>query len=252
MQIQHLLTPEGQPLAPEADAIAMRYQAAQDAQDSPVTRALPGEALRKKMRSKQRKRKKPSKGGGLSVAGGGLSVAGGALSLAGGRMPPMKSILKFMESSVIPSLFQSLDINPRTVSKKVVLPALRKAIRGSKTLSALAKGATRYLLPLLGKSKMATLTGQAIRSLSGTGLDLRTMGKLASKLHGGLLKALMSLARGGMKGGALALAGGSFWSSFKKGFLSVFKPFAKIAAPVLTAVGMPEFGVPLAAVGSAL
>ena len=46
--------------------------------------------------------------------------------------------------------------------------------------------------------------------------------------------------------------GRGFWQDFGRGFSSVFKPFATIGGPILDALGMPEFGVPLSAVGSAL
>ena len=43
--------------------------------------------------------------------------------------------------------------------------------------------------------------------------------------------------------------GGSFWSSFKKGFSAVFKPGSKILGSILTATGSPELGIPLTIVG---
>jgi len=46
--------------------------------------------------------------------------------------------------------------------------------------------------------------------------------------------------------------GRGFWQDFGRGFSSVFKPFATIGGPILDALGMPEFGVPLSAVGAAL
>lgn len=44
--------------------------------------------------------------------------------------------------------------------------------------------------------------------------------------------------------------GRGFWEDFGRGFSSVFKPFATIGGPILDALGMPEFGMPLSAVGS--
>lgn len=46
--------------------------------------------------------------------------------------------------------------------------------------------------------------------------------------------------------------GRGFWEDFGRGFKSVFKPFAKVGGPILDAIGMPEFGIPLSAVGSLL
>lgn len=44
----------------------------------------------------------------------------------------------------------------------------------------------------------------------------------------------------------------SFWKNFKKGFVSVIKPAAKIAGPILGALGMPVSGVISEAVGNIL
>lgn len=46
------------------------------------------------------------------------------------------------------------------------------------------------------------------------------------------------------------VSGRGFWQDFGRGFSSVFKPFATVGGPILDALGMPEFGVPLSAVGS--
>ena len=43
--------------------------------------------------------------------------------------------------------------------------------------------------------------------------------------------------------------GRGFFGDVWKGFKSVFKPVASIAGPILDAVGMPEFGMPLSAIG---
>jgi hypothetical protein len=40
-----------------------------------------------------------------------------------------------------------------------------------------------------------------------------------------------------------------FLKDFSKGFKKVFAPFAKIVGPLLTAVGEPQFGVPLSIAG---
>jgi len=43
--------------------------------------------------------------------------------------------------------------------------------------------------------------------------------------------------------------GRGFFGDVWKGFKSVFKPFANVAGPVLDAVGLPEVGLPLSAIG---
>ena len=49
-----------------------------------------------------------------------------------------------------------------------------------------------------------------------------------------------------------SMSGDGFFSDFANGFKSVFKPFAEFAGPILDAVGLPEFGIPLSLVGSVL
>ena len=43
-----------------------------------------------------------------------------------------------------------------------------------------------------------------------------------------------------------------FWDDFYTGFKSVFKPGAKILGGVATALGQPEFGIPLGLLSEAL
>ena len=43
-----------------------------------------------------------------------------------------------------------------------------------------------------------------------------------------------------------------FWHGFKRGFTSVFKPGAQVLAPIATALGQPEIGIPLGIVANAM
>lgn len=43
-----------------------------------------------------------------------------------------------------------------------------------------------------------------------------------------------------------------FMKEFYQGFKKVIKPFANIGGPVLDALGMPEFGIPLSLVGGVM
>ena len=43
-----------------------------------------------------------------------------------------------------------------------------------------------------------------------------------------------------------------FWEDFKNGFLSIFKPGAKILGGIATALGQPEIGVSLHILSQAL
>jgi hypothetical protein len=49
-------------------------------------------------------------------------------------------------------------------------------------------------------------------------------------------------------GNGLNPSGSGFWSGFKKGFTSVFKPGAQVIGAVATATGNPEIGIPLSVV----
>ena len=57
-------------------------------------------------------------------------------------------------------------------------------------------------------------------------------------------------------GGSGIMTGGFNWKSalegFKTGFLSIFKPGAKILGTVATAVGVPEVGIPLSMISNML
>ena len=48
-----------------------------------------------------------------------------------------------------------------------------------------------------------------------------------------------------MKGGE------TFWEGFVRGFLSVFKPGAKIIGGIATALGFPEIGIPVGVIADA-
>tara|TARA_R110000868_G_scaffold139302_2_gene354069 strand:+ start:1753 stop:3159 length:1407 start_codon:yes stop_codon:yes gene_type:complete len=223
-------------------------------------------------------------GYGLSLPGAGLSLPGAGLTLPGGSLkqklirnmvkqkritgqsrsttyPGMKNyklnprplvgagaIADFIANQALPSLAKTLGLPvsllPKEQIKKVVNLGMSKTGKIGSTLDLVAK----YAVPILTQMKIKKMTG---KGMSGAGVKkilVKHNGKLQKSLKLGLMKALHSK----MSGGGLNPAGGSFWSDFKKGFTSVFKPFAKVFAPIASAVGVPEIGVPLGIVGDML
>ena len=134
-------------------------------------------------------------------------------------------------NKIIPAMMRELKIRnvvPKAVLKKVISKVVKKLNLGNMT-SELAK----VILPILTVSKSKQL------GISGKGRGKNLLPLLKKTLDVVLKKVLL------MGGSGLKLAGSGFWSSFKKGFLSVFKPGAKIIAAAATALGQPEIGIPL-------
>ena len=159
-------------------------------------------------------------------------------------------IANFIADEALPSLAKHLGLSPSLLPKeqikKVVNLGMSKTGKIGSTLDLVSK----YAVPILTQMKIRKITG---KGMSGEGVKKilsNHNGKLQKTLKIGLMKALINKKK--QKGGRFQLYGGSFWSDFKKGFTSVFKPFAKIAAPIISAIGVPEVGIPLGIVGNML
>lgn len=146
----------------------------------------------------------------------------------------------FVMNDMIPELIDTLGIDPRSLPKSTIAPLFKK----KQTSGDLAKA----LLPLLTHGKLRTMG----KKMSGKGvMDLASNDKLLDLLTRGINKSIKSHLT--QKGSGLNLAGGGkFFKDFKKGFTMVFKPFAQIAGPIITAMGVPEIGIPLGVVGGIL
>lgn len=169
------------------------------------------------------------------------------------------AIADFIANNALPSLAKHLGLPPSMLPteqiKKVVNLGMSKTGSRlnnnsiSRTLDLVAK----YAVPILTQMKIKSLTG---KGMSGSGVKkvlAKDNGKLQKTLKIGLMKALHSrLSVGKQSGKGLNPAGGGFWSDFGKGFSMVFKPFAKVFAPIASAVGVPEIGIPLGIVGDML
>ena len=212
--------------------------------------SLPGGSLKQKLIRNMTKQKK-LRGSGNKITGQSRSTTYPGMKNYKLNPKPIVgagAIADFIANKALPSLAKHLGLPPSMLPteqiKKVVNLGMSKTGKIGSTLDLVAK----YAVPILTQMKIKKMTG---KGMSGAGVKkvlAKHNGKLQKTLKIGLMKALHSK----MSGGGLNPAGGSFWSSFAKGFTSVFKPFAKIFAPIASAVGVPEIGIPLGIVGNML
>lgn len=192
-------------------------------------------------------------------------IGGSGLSLPGGMIMGMGDIMGFVMKGIVPNLIKTLGIDPKALPINRIAPMVGQALKMAKSgnLPSVIKNLTKTLLPLLAHGKIKTLGAK----MSGQGImDLLKSAKLGldKKLASGLFRAFKwyvnrNMKKKGLKpyfkGSGVNLPGGSwdnFWKGFKKGFTMVFKPGAKLLAPIATALGVPEIGIPLGIVGDAL
>lgn len=204
--------------------------------------SLPGSCLKQKLLRNMRKKK-----------GSGQSRSKTLPGMKSYKLNPKPivgagAIADFITSKALPSLAKHLGLSPSMIPKgqikKIINLGMAKTGKIGSTLDSVAK----YVIPILTHMKIKKMTG---RGMSGAGLQkvlAKNMAKLQRALRAGLIRSLHA----NMSGAGLNPAGGSFWKNFKKGFTSVVKPFAKIAAPIISAVGVPEIGIPLGIAGDLL
>jgi hypothetical protein len=211
---------------------------------------LPGDALRaqivKKMKKDKKKKAKPESGKPSKMIG---------------SMSGKGAILNMVSKSLVPLLMKNLNIPSGALSADSISKIVSQALNNSKKgdMTSVISNLTKSILSMLTGAKMQTM-GMPLKgdSMSGRGLS-DILGSAKAGLRMGLgrilvhaFKTLDKMKMGGKGARGLSMSGQGFWSSFVKGFKMVFKPFAKIAGPVLSAVGMPEFGAPLSAIGKVL
>lgn len=249
---------------------------------------LPGDQLKQKLLKKMVKDKKMKKLGSGYGASYSQTLPGmkayplkgsGCCKAMGGK----GDIMSFLMKGVVPNLIKSVGISPSAIPLTKIAPIISKALDISKSgdLPSIISNLTKTLLPILTHGKLKTLgihggsarlpptfTGMIHKSgldkklASGLYSAFKWYGKKKKEQHGlGLLSKrkpgipLDTLGITKFTGKGLNLPGGSwgsFWKGFKKGFVSVFKPGAKLLGTVATALGQPEFGIPLTAVAGAL
>ena len=201
----------------------------------------------------------------LRGMGGAGCCKGQGLTLPGGMIMGKGDVMGFILKGLVPNLVKSLGISPNALPIAKIAPMISKALDLAKTgnLPSIIKNLTKTLLPLLAHGKLKTMgvkmSGRGIMEVlksAKLGLDKKLASGLFSAFKWYLNKSVVSQGhKAPFKGSGLTLPGGSwgsFWKGFKKGFVSVFKPGAKILGTVASALGQPEFGIPLTAVSGLL
>lgn len=240
---------------------------------------LPGDALKMKL-LKQMVRDEKLKGGNMKVfsekLSGGESITKdlGKPYLLINHPTGGSGIMDFVVNNILPSLMKNLGIPEGLISQGKLKDIISKSLGmvQSSNIKSIIEHLSKTILPILIHLKNKSMGGDGL-ILSGQGKKAKipkahktkTKIKLIKSLSKGLKKSFkqyLSIPRyieRGMKKrktpsltGSGIFKGAGFWDDFKKGFLSVFKPGAKILGGVLDAVGMPEFGVPLGLLGEHL
>jgi hypothetical protein len=219
---------------PDADRVLLMSNQARLTQEG-YGLSLPGAGLKQKLLRNMSKKKGVSRS---------MTLPG----MKNYKMSGAGAIADFVAEKALPSLAKTLGLSPSMLPtaqiKKVVNLGMSKTGKIGPALDLVVK----YAVPILTQMKIKSMTG---KGMSGAGIK-KVLAKHNPKLQKTLKLGLMKALHGKMSGSGLGLAGGSFWSDFKKGFTSVFKPFAKVFAPIATAVGVPEIGIPLGVVGDML
>jgi hypothetical protein len=173
----------------------------------------------------------------------------------GHKLMGQGQMMDFAMKQIIPSLAKSVGVDLKHIPMGKITPIIKKALAMAKTgdLKSITQNLSKVILPLLTQGKLKTMG----HKMSGKGLGsvVDYVGHktgLNDLLANGLMKAFKWYFKKPQSGkglnpggGGLKLGGGNFWSGFKKGFTSVFKPGAKILGAAASAMGQPEIGVPL-------
>lgn len=216
---------------------------------------LPGDRLKLKL-LKRLAKEKPGKGINLSGRG-----PGDIMKQLLGPGP----LTNFIVNAGIPSILKALKVPPSTLNPAVVQKVVQSAISSAKTgdISSIVNNLSKAILPLVTGAKLKQ-QGKGRKKMSGKGIMdavSKVKDTLLYPLNKGLFELIKMYAKSMVKNAeeyeinrhrGKGKKGRGFWQDFARDFSSVFKPFATIAGPILDAVGLPEFGIPLSAVGAAL
>ena len=160
-------------------------------------------------------------------------------------------IPKFITRDILPVIIDKLNIDRKHVS----VQKIQELIKKFKVKD--IEGITKVILPMLlhGHMKTNKMAGgtQGLKSKFGVLPDF--VAKNLGKLFMYLVKRRVQKGTSG-SGLIQDLFSGpkaqKFWKNVSRGFKSVFKPGAKVLAPIATALGVPEVGIPLGILGEAL
>jgi hypothetical protein len=232
------------------------------------TALLPGDALKIKILKDLMKKKNKLKGSGSSSASRDLGksyklLGNGYMAGAG-----IEDITNFVVNKIIPELMRMVGISKDVLPVEQLVSIIKKSLEMAKSgnLVTVIAHLAKTILPILIHGKLRSTRGGGKKKLmKGKGL-MDFLGKhkdmLLQTLSKGLLEAFKIYLNHHSKqagsgviftgSGKKKLKGAGFWDDFKKGFLSVFKPGAKILGTIATAVGVPEIGIPLKLLGEVL
>lgn len=215
------------------------------------TPILPGQALKIKLLKQMSKQK----GGGKKYTGINMDRdLGQPYQLQG------DGLMDFLASSIIPQLARKVGIPSSVMSDDKIKNLVKKSasivglVANGKTGEAndALKNLSSSVLPILTKLKDVSMGGNGMSGYGKHKIKLqKSLGKGIKESFKHYLK-LKNRKNISNKNIGRNIVGMGFWDDFKTGFLSVFKPGAKILGGVATALGQPEFGIPLGLLSEAL
>lgn len=214
---------------------------------------LPGDALKLKILKQMAKQR--LKGNGKKLTGVNMSRdLGQPYKLKGDGM------FDFLASTIVPALARKVGVSSDVISDDKIKNIVKKATSAIGLVANGKTGEATNIFNNLSSTILPILTKLKDKSMGGNGYNSVGYGKMKVKLINSLSKGLKDSFkyyiknkknRKGIKGYG-NIAGMGFWDDFYTGFKSVFKPGAKILGGVATALGQPEFGIPLGLLSEAL
>jgi hypothetical protein len=247
---------------------------------------LPGDKLRNKV-LKQLMRNKNTQGSNIMTIPTG---SGAAMSTLPTHVPMSKTfentknykmikgvgapdVLSMITKNLVPFLMENVGIKKDLIPVDSITKIIKQGLANSKNgnASSVISNLSKSILTILTASKMRSMGVQTngtqsklldvlgtskndlLKGLSGilkNTFGLMTGSPLSGSGKGSPLRGKGKSLRGKRKG--KSLRGKGFWSKFASDFTGVFKPFATVAGPIFDAVGLPELGIPLSALGSIL
>jgi len=214
---------------------------------------LPGDMLKISVLKKlARKRRKKQSGSGTGASSSVTLPGMKSFKLMGSGNDAIKPILKFVMKDIVPSLLRSVGIKKSAIPIATITNIVKKALEMVKD------GSIAKIVPILAKTLLPLLVVAKGR-MAGKGHDKsvkvvigKHKNRLLKLLSMGIMKHFQVLVNKMFKAngrktpfsGRGLRGSGSFWSGFKRGFLSVVRPGLK-ALSVISTVAAPQFAIPL-------
>lgn len=221
---------------------------------------LPGDALKLKILKQMAKQK---------MSGKGKKLTGITMDRDLGQPYQLKGqgMFDFLASTIVPALARKVGVSSDVISDNQIKNIVKKA---TSAIGLVANGKTGQATDIfnnLSSTILPILTKLKDKSMGGNGYNSVGYGKMKVKLIKSLSRGLRESFKHYIKLkqrknnknisytknlSGRGIAGMGFWDDFYTGFKSVFKPGAKILGGVATALGQPEFGIPLGLLSEAL